>query len=172
MSSYIDTNLRDDSALLLCVDSDELHFTNSSPSTPFHSINNANIKSRLLTSCVEQSITDPSNSSRKLFYYSSKNHQNRFITETSNREQFTQIIQWICPEFCLELRHGLAFGSRDIWLNGQSVVSQRKLLDSGSTHSFENQTYRFTVSIGCGSKIQFIYKLSIDGQPCLPQQNL
>ena len=67
-------------------------------------------------------------------------------------------------EHTVELEHGVVFGKRKIYVDGQLVEESRKLFDTGSDHTFQIGAHLCTVHIRTNG-LTFNYDLSVDGYP-------
>jgi len=64
----------------------------------------------------------------------------------------------------IRLKHGYFSGKREIWLDGQTIVKDRKLFDSGSIHQFSIDSSSCELGIYTNG-ITFGYHLLLDGLP-------
>jgi hypothetical protein len=89
------------------------------------------------------------------------------------KEQLTNHVQWrttnLPQNYQLDLYHGTLFGSREIKLNGQRILKDRKILDTGSNYEFAVADNKFLLQI-VAQDTQFEYKLIVNGQQLHTEQ--
>ena len=91
------------------------------------------------------------------------------VLETRYTHHHTAFVSWRFDlsdhRYRVELKHGTVWGKRNIYINGEKVVRERKLIDGGSSHELYLPGVKkgvVTVKI-LALDLCFNYELLVDG---------